>query len=180
MGTERLIATAPDRLPEAFAKIDPSFDPTSVVRRRRCFPRALAGQGWRHTFDKLIQRGLVELPWAKGFIAQVKAIVAFFRYKSNIDTIVKKLRKKGKNSIADVVKNIKLVSFAEWRWTKLDTILSKLKPILDVLIQHVEWRWFKNPKDSVQLKTVKEAFASSDFRRQFDFCSWYCKWLNDI
>ena len=170
MGTERLIPSYQDILPDFFE---------TIVRQRRCrlpklsklFPRALHAPGWRHTVDLLLKRGLYMLPWLPLFMVRLKALCKFFREKR--DDIIRNFTASGHIGFVAVFKQSSIPPFAHWRWTSVNDTCKGVRPFIVSFCAHFDPVPFKNAKDTTTLKHVREACASNTFMMEFNFVAWF-------
>jgi hypothetical protein len=182
MGTERLLAGMDDILVTFFRLIGARPDPR-MCTVAKLFPRALVGQGWRHSWDVVLRRALFSLPFFPVFLKRTKAITYFLRDKSNLSAIVANLKSRGLHGLAAILGGVSLPNFAKWRWATLDDVLRELASFWESLAQHFDVRVFANVAEAdnkSRLKLVVEAFSSSDYRIQFKGVAWLCDWITCI
>ena len=120
MGTERLLADAPDLLPEFFAQLGGTGDPSRYPREVRLFPAAVQVQGWKHCMDLLIRRGLSSMLFFPGWLEKFKHVCSFLRTASVAEALGKHFRGRGMLILAPYVESASIPTFANWRWGTLE------------------------------------------------------------
>lgn len=87
------------------------------------------------------------------------------------------LKSLGWGTFASSLSKVTLNLFANWRWGTLHDILHRLEDILATLC--VRWVDFpaKSNRDTIRMQEVKGALQDEAFLGQFEFVSWFCRWL---
>ena len=78
MGTERLIHSQPDILPDYFELMHGIN--VGCPLQARMFPNSLSMPGWQHGWDLMLRRSLLSLPFFPSFIAGLRALFFFFAH----------------------------------------------------------------------------------------------------
>ena len=177
MGVERNIGGMVDMLPEFYHLIDQRFDMDAHPAEGMLFPRCVGIPGWKHGWDNVLQRALSTLRWFPLFLLRLKALVAFLRVPSHLTAIARTLKRARLHALSEVIQEVKLPSFAEWRWGTLLQCTTILLGFLDGLIIHFDPAPFARSRDRQRLTAVMAAFASDEWRRQLEYTHYIASWL---
>ena len=176
LGTERQVPDVPDCLID-FCKSINLRVPASATPQPFLFPGALLLCGWHHLFDGLIRFGLCSLGWFKPFLKQLKILNKFCRDHSGY--LFDLLIERGYHGAAFIIKKISHTTFAEWRWRKMDRVVSGVNKFLDVLaftpVLAIVLEYVRNSKDreSVWKGTVLFVLQCKLFRVRLNFSAWF-------
>ena len=93
--------------------------------------------------------GLCSLRWFKPFLKQLKILNKFCRDHSGY--LFDLLIERGYHGAAFIIKKISHTTFAEWRWRKMDRVVSGVNKFLDVLaftpVLAIVLEYVRNSKD---------------------------------
>jgi len=179
-GVERLLPDMRGNLLHIFFRcIDPKCR-LPAEEEDYLFPRCLAMPGWMHVWDLLIRKGLSSLGWFPRFLELLKALVAFLRSSTICSSLVRNMRARGYQGVAELLSSSRLPRFAEWRWKTLRTCCRRLLDFVDSLRSTFDVTIYSNLKDRVWLTKVMTALSSDSWRWQLDWVMWYTDWLGEI
>lgn len=180
MGVERLIADKPYFLDIFYDALKPGFHPGPQPEERWMWPNAVVVPGWKHAWDLILQKGLCDLRWFPGWLAKLKAISSFFRIEGNRVATARSMRTKGMEGLADIVQNMRLPRFADWRWGTLHECMQSLMGFLDSLANNFDPTPFANGRDKAGLTAVVEAFQSRVWRLQAAFVAFFSAFITRL
>ena len=175
MGTERLIHSQPDVLPDFFELMHDFKVPCPL--QLRMFPNCLSMPGWQHGWDLMMRRALLALPFFPSFIAGLRAVVSFFRAPLLVDVLVRDICSRGYNMIGDMVKALKVPSIAEWRWGTVAAACGALNSIMSTLRSYFSDKLYKNARDPTLIQKTRNALQSDSWNWQFKFVCWFSNLL---
>ena len=162
MGTERLIHSQPDILPDFFELMHGFKVPCPL--QLRMFPNCLSMPGWQHGWDLMMRRALLALPFFPSFIAGLRAVVSFFRAPLLVDVLVRDICSRGYNMIGDMVKALKVPSIAEWRWGTVAAACGALNSIMSTLRSYFSDKLYKNARDPTLIQKTRNALQSDSWK----------------
>ena len=171
MGTERLIADLPGSLLWDFLHFIGVA--TEGPAPTWTFPKAVVMAGWKHCWDLMLRRGVYELPRFPGFLKGLKAIIKFSREKT--DEVAHQLEHAGYKPLARMFKNIRLPTFANWRWTSLHFCCVALSGFLESFVQVFDPAPFRQNSKEIHFNDACAAFGSAQWALQFRFIAWFAK-----
>jgi len=87
-------------------------------------------------WDGILKHACWSLGFVPAFFAQLKAIIYFLRDRSLMQVLVADFRSRGLDALADVVSNSRFPTFAQWRWSKLETVCKELSGFLASFAAH--------------------------------------------
>ena len=93
-GVERLVVSMDDFIDEFIRKMNGKVR-EPLKSPELLFPKAVKSPGWRHCWDVLIRRGLVQLEWFPSWLKHLKAVVSWMREESTKLETADALDKKG-------------------------------------------------------------------------------------
>ena len=178
-GVERGIVSMPDVLIDVWEVLGLKV-PTGAQPLRWLLPKCVQLAGWRHLWDNIIQRGLSALPWFPLWIERLKAIVSMMRAHSWRDALVRSLRQRGFDGLADTIEKVTFRGFAHWRWGTLKFDVVVLHTFIRSLIDTFDPSIFAGTAEPRRLRNVCAAFASAAWLDRLEFVLWYCDWLGTI
>ena len=181
-GVERLIPAMRDVLPEFMVAIGCVL-PRGWRRRKRTFPLAVRSPGWKHVWDGLMRRGCHLLYWWPSFLKQLKGIVYVLRDHDLLKTLMRSLRRTGRQGLADLLKKLHLPNFAQWRWGTLTEVCAKLTEVWSSLSVAFDIGLFGHIKEEDargHLRSMGEDCRDPSWPSQFGFITWFSGWLGNI
>ena len=178
MGVERKISTSLDILPELFFLLSPRFP--APPHRLILFPNGVQMPGWKHCWDNILQKTLHALPYFPLWLSRFKATIGFFRVPSHKTTACRRLRAQRLPAVAELLERSSLPRFAEWRWSTLHDCLEAVSPWIDSVRRSFDPSPFRKGQDTVRLASMLSAFASQEWRGQFDFIHYITSWLDGL
>lgn len=180
-GVERFLADFPCVLKDFYELVDMKYEvPGKADEAEWLFPRALAVPGWMHLWDLLIRRGLSDLGFFPLWLQGLKAIVSFLRQRQHMAVVARDFRRRGLGGAASVLESARFPNFAEWRWGTLLKCCDALSGILDTLREHFDAQLFHESRDRTGISNMLTALNSGQWKDQFCFVHWLCKWLGGI
>ena len=178
-GTERLILDSTLTIEEFFWYVKVRT-PAGTRPRQPLFPRALRILGWKHQFDLILRKGLVNLDWFPAWLQQFKDLVRLVRDRNIVASLCKGLRRDLLSGLATLLEGAEVPSFAAWRWTTLDKCCRAVHTFLDSLRVNFDPTALASMRDTRHLQSVTRSLRSELFAQRFHFVMWYCRWLTQL
>ena len=92
------------------------------------------------------------------WLAKLKAVIGFLRDVNNMGVLVKHFKDNGMQGLSEMMKNLSLPNFANWRWGTLRACCKQLGTVLDTVTERFAPTLFQGSRDQAQLQKVIVAF----------------------
>jgi hypothetical protein len=176
LGTERRVPESKDIL-IPFLKMMGVFIPKWAKRQEYLFPKAMLPAGWNHLWDGLLCFGLCSLVWFSPFLRSLKALVRVLR--EDLDLVKDAFGAAGLDGSKAIIGNLRVPSFAHWRWGTIHDICKSLRYGILILREHVALviPCLGKMKDGTRARLARHALTSFDWFCQFSFVAWFSEHL---
>eukprot|EP00959_Pyramimonas_sp_CCMP1952_P455816 9472163-Pyramimonas_sp.AAC.1 len=122
--------------------------------------------------------------WWPLFFKRLKAIVYQMRNRAQNLTMRRHAERSGRQGCASALHDIKLVNFAQWRWSTLPRICQALEGIVTSFILYFDARIFGHVQNHESISSLMDVVAASEPRNmwltQFRFVSWVCSHVGPV
>ena len=171
-GTERKVVAMPDVLPE-FLLYAGFPGPPIVDGNNFLFPRAMHMPGWKHKWDLVIRRALSTQRWFPFWLDHLKATISWLRSSPNRRSLSADLKRRGFSGLSELVKNLSLPTFAQWRWNTLTGCCRSLGTVFWSLAERIDPLSIRrNGSDAVKFRKLCYTMVDETWQLQLKFVTW--------
>lgn len=179
-GTERLIVSMPDFVPDFLEFVGMPAARPEHGQQGWLFPRAIHMPGWKHLWDLMLRRALSSQRWFPVWLDHLKAMISWLRSRHNMEKLCKNWTRRGFVGLVSLAENTSLPTFAEWRWSTLTRCCRQLRKVFPGLASHFDPTIFGQQQDPVRFRKLCYALVNPEWALQFRFVEWLSEILGSL